>query len=907
MNLAVENPLYLLLLPVFWAGIIFSVKWLKIKEKGRKAGIVGLRMAVAACLILALAGVSINWFHSSVTTVFVLDVSDSAKDQQAYGEKFITEALKEMSSKDEVGIIAFGGDARIEQFVTDKPLFSGIETTPAAAATNLEGAVQTAMGLYREDSIKRMVLITDGVENEGSLRKMAGNLIGNEVEVKVLKLSPFRQDEVYVDNIVIPDKVSIGDSFQVEVLVKSNVQTQAVLSLYSGSAKKTEEQVELEPGENRFLFRDVQKNPGIAGYRVRIDPIKDTRSINNEYVAYTRAETGERILLIEGAPGKADAFAELLKAAGISFDRITPKGAPAAMPELNQYKVVITLDVHRDDLESGFLEILESYVGDYGGGFAAIGGQNSFALGNYKDTVLEEVLPVYMDLKGKKEIPETALAMVIDRSGSMSDSESHTTLLELAKRAAAESIKNLRPIDSVGVLAFESTFEWVVPITQVQEEGEESLKDKIYSIGLGGGTSIFPAVNEAFQRLLERDAKIRHIILLTDGQDGYNHYDELLKQLRDNEVTLSAVAVGEGADTRLLKQLAEEGGGRYYYADRKTDIPRIFSQEVMLSAKAYLVNREFTPEVNGASSVIGDLAQYGLPKLYGYVASTKKELAVSHFASDTGDPILTTWQYGLGKTAAFNSDGENTWTRDYAGWDKYPQLWKNLINYLTTDTEQGDNSISLEQKGSVAQVAFQSENYTASTKVTAFYHGDNGEKGEITLEAEAPGLFRGEMKLNESGLYSINIRQEEDGKVVNSQNTALATQYSNEYRFSDEASVLEDFVEETKGSFLNSGDWVFEKTGQRAKASASLDHGLLLMAFLLFLLDICNRRFRWKPFGWIRGRLPKGRDKPPLDKEEKMPALEKNKNREKKKRKKERRQPAETLDTAELLSKKKNR
>lgn len=900
MKLTVEHPYFLLLLPLLGAGILYTARWIRTSNKERKRMITGLRLAVISLIILTLSGIRVNWFQSTATTVFAVDVSESVSGQVEALEQFVMDALKEMPKKDKAAIIAFGGDARIEQFVSDKPVFSGVETMPITTSTNLEKAVQTAMGLFEEESGKRLVILTDGQENEGELKNTAAALAGSQVEVEIVKLTAGGESEVYVDAVKVPDKVAIGDSFPVEVEIKSNIATSAELSLYSGSVLKSVQSVELEKGENRFLFKDIQQAEGIKSYRVRIEPAADTKTANNEYVAFTRAEAEDRILLIEGEKGKGDAFVTVLEAANIAYQRVTPFNTPDSILELSQYRVVIMLDVYGDDLEPKFMEQIKSYVGDYGGGLAVIGGTNSFALGNYKGTPLEEVLPVYMDLKGEREVPETAIVMVIDRSGSMSSGDGNVTMLDLAKEAAAVSLKNLRSIDSVGVLAFESSFQWTWPLETMKNA--EEIENEIYRIESGGGTSIYPAVEEAFHKLEASDAKIRHVILLTDGQDGFRNYGDLQEKMEKEEITLSTVAVGTDADKALLASLAKKGGGRAYYADINSDIPKIFAQEIMLSANTYLVNREFTPAAEMGSEILEGIAEEGMPAMYGYVAATKKERATLHLESDLKDPILTTWQYGLGKTAAFNSDGENKWTARYADWSHYPKLWKNIIGFLTTDTDSGDSSITARQEGNGVVLQYRTKNDTTDTLVDAVYTDESGNTVELSLQAIAPGVFEGTVMPEKKGIYSVNVVQKEGGQVTDTQMTAFAMQYSNEYRFAENSNTLEEFAIAGGALFIEEPGEVFQKNTDRTQKAQSLDTIFLGAAMAFFMADIINRRFYWQ-------RKYKRKVKKPEEEPKKTAPIEKKEEQKSKntRRKDKSSKDQEMLDTSALLKKKEER
>ncbi len=810
------------------------------KDIRRRRTIQVLQGSVVLLLLLAIWNPSVNMGNKDTTTIFLVDVSDSVSGQKQEIEQFVKDALKEMPTDNKAGVIAFGADSRVEQFVSEKNLFMGLETVPVTTATNLEQAVQGALALFPEEEGKRLVLITDGKENEGSLKAVTQSVRNGNVQVQVKKLASLIGEEVFVENLQVPDKINIGDTFKVEVTIQSNVKTGALLSLYAGNALKSQREVELETGSNRFVFKDVQEADGLKTYRVIIEPAKDTKSINNEYTAFTRAEAPSKVLLIEGKEGTSAAMEEILAAANINYQLAVPGAAPRTIMEMNQYKSVVLLNVHADDLPEGFMSNIEAYVRDYAGGLVAIGGDNSFALGNYRGSVLEKVLPVYMDLQGEKEVPKMAVALVIDRSGSMAGGNEFYNQLELAKESAVAALDTLRETDEIGVIAFESSYEWVVPMTTATDR--ESLEDAIYSIGLGGGTSIYPAVDAACQKLKESNAKLKHIILLTDGQDGFNQYEDLLEDLNQSGITLSTVAVGDGADAFLLEYLAEEGKGRIYYTDIDTDIPRIFAKEIYLSVNSYLINEPFTPIRTAQKDMLDGVVEDGLPVMYGYIASTKKELATLHLMSEKEDPILTSWQYGLGKTVAFNSDGENNWTANYAAWSDYPLFWKNIIEYTMTSMSATGNDLSIEQRGSGTQITYTTESYNEATSVEVVATDEEGNSQKVVLNPTSPGVFEGNFVTKDTGVYSINVTQREEGEVVSIENTATAVQYSSEYRIAEDNGLLEEWVKETSGTFIEEPKGIFEKSVKHTDSKRSLATYFLLAAVLLFMAVIVWKR-----------------------------------------------------------------
>lgn len=867
MYLEFARPWALILLPAAAGFIIWLAKYMRSRSLSRRIGMTAVRCLVLALTVFALSGVSIHKDTDVTTTVFLVDLSDSTNSVQGQEGEFVRQAIADMGQKDQAGIVVFGSDARIEQFVSDKKVFSSFQSQVRAGGTNLEQAVQTALALFPEGSARRLVLLTDGAENEGSISNTAGAFAGSGVEFKVMAYDSSVEDEVYISDVTLPDTIRQGDTFQVQVEIYATESGNATVTLYSGRTLKGQRDVVLQKGYNQLLFSDEGVEGGLKSYRVTVEAEKDTVSANNTYSAFTTVEARAKLLLVEGQSGLGEPFTHILDACNYDYDVVTPSGVPAQIADMNQYRSIVLLDVYADDLREGFMDTLETYVKDYAGGLVAIGGENSFALGNYKNTPLETVLPVSMDLEGEKEIPKLAMAMVIDHSGSMSSPSTErggATCMDVAKQAAVNALDSLREIDEVGVLAFDDTYTWSVPMQEATDTNE--IVSRISGIQANGGTSIYPALSEAVSKLKNSDAKLKHIVLLTDGQDGFHGYDDVLQEMRDCGITLSTVAVGTGADSRTLEWLADEGGGRYYYSDAGTSLPRIFAQEVYLSSESYLINEEFVPTIVNSHEILEGIFDEGSPSLLGYIAATPKSSATVLLESDRQDPILTVWQYGLGRSVAWNSDGTNQWTGNFAGWDNYAALWRNIIDWTISTSDLGSDMLNVTQEGSSIIMDYKTEDFTTETGIGAVLTDENGNRRDVTMRAVAPGEYRAQVDVDETGVYSINVRKQNGEEVVKNVNTAAAMQYSQEYRFAEVSNSLDRFVAQTGGRMITKPEEVFDTDLEGAVSKTDLTQILLILAVLLFVLDIVMRRLSidWLAFAgnaviWTKARVQSAR------------------------------------------------
>lgn len=865
MSISFENPWYLLLIPVAALFLLITQRFMFTREKGSKVGQIVIRAILFLILIFALSGFSLKFTGKSTTTIYLLDVSDSVRDSRQDIINFVNESVKDKKKNDNVGVIAFGEDTRVEQFVSENLAFSKFQTDVNTGATNLEDAVKIALSQLPDDSAGRIVLITDGNENEGSLKSVAPDIISSGCAFEIKKIEENISDEVYVSDLSIPTQAGIGEKFNIEVEVESNVACDAKVKLYAGRTLKGEQDVHLQKGTNQFIFSDTQSDEGLKTYKVVVESEKDTISVNNEFAAYTNIETTLPLLVVEGQEGNAKNYKKILESIDVGYDTVSPGTVPVDMPSLMQYSAVVLVDVYEADLREGFLDILNEYVKNNGGGLIMTGGSSSYAVGGYRDTLLEEMAPVYMDINGENEIPTMAMAMVIDHSGSMDSSDGIESYLDLAKKSAAAAVDYMRPEDYVEVIAFDDAYSRVVPLQNVEDP--EKIQQMIFSIPSGGGTSIYPALEAAVKDINNCDAMIKHIILLTDGQDYNTGYEGLLKIINNAGITLSCVAVGSGCNDQLLEGLAKGGNGRIFYSDDTSDLPRIFAQEVFLASNTYLVNEVFTPEVTSNDKIIRDVVKDGMPQLYGYVATMKKERSIDLLESFQHDPILSYWQYGLGKTVAWTSDVNGEWSAEYSSWDNTPLLWHNIIKLVSEDNGMEGTYANVEQNGNKATITYTTEDYSADTKVIAIVYDEEGNPKEVELDPKKPGVYETQVDTKDTGIYTINVQQKDKGEIVSSINTAAIMQYSLEYRFYPENTLLDEFAASTGAIFVENPDEVFKFSPEFVKARFNLWLPLLIIAALLFLYDIAVRRFHLS-FAFV-DKMAANRAKNKLKKEEK--------------------------------------
>ena len=804
--------------------------------------ILGFRMLLLTLLVLALAVPAVRYTVDRQAVVFVADLSASVQQQHSQVEDFVRQAMEARGPDDKAGIVTIGRDALVEWPVTEEGGFREFQSEVRANNTNLADGLRLAAALLPPDARRRIVIVSDGQENLGDAVERARFLRAQGIQVDVAPLQGFSGPEVLVASVVVPSSASTGERVPVEVTVGSARETDATLQVSVDGAVVATRQVALEEGETRFAFEAGIDRPGFHTVRVTVDSEDDTRFQNNRADAIVYAHGPPAVLVVEDREGAAKNVYEALGATGIQVEVVPAALFPESLEELGRYSGVVLVDVPAESLGQGKMEVIRAAVRDLGKGLLVVGGSHSLTMGEYRETPLEEVLPVTSEVPDREEKNKVALALVIDKSGSMSGTGSDgVAKVEMAKEASRLSLEELEPYDLAGVVAFDAVNWWLVPIGETRSETRlKEMQDSVGTLVASGGTDIYSALFTAYRGLEGAPAPRKHIVLLTDGISSPGNYSWLLSSLEKDDITMSTIAVGLDVDVDLLQWLAEEASGRFYFTSRARDIPQILTKETRLAARHAIVEEPTVPLLAGSSPVLRATGGE-FPTLGGYVTTLPRNAAKVVLVSPKGDPLLAQWQHGLGRSIVWTSDSEGRWTSTLNSWTLAPAFWSALVDW-TLPPEETPFDIRGEVKAGMATLVVEGE-VQEDARLSARVVGPQLNVMEVPLAATALGRFEAEFPANDQGPYLLQIVEEGTQGKRRSSAAGLVAPYSPEYKdLEGRPRLLERLAAITNGRVLDNPSESFGPGLPPAYGDVPLGWWLLMAAALLLPLDIALRR-----------------------------------------------------------------
>jgi len=837
--------------------ILFSVWvwWLSIAgysglTRGRALAALLTRLVMLGLFVILIAEPRSVRVRDVVSVVYAVDLSDSIGEASVDSAlEFVMKTVTEKPPTDEAGLVVFGRNSAVELPPRMSFPFEALNSRIDRDATNLEQTLSLAAAMLPEDNRGRIVLISDGTETEGTISQILDELKSRDIAVDVLPIQYEYDKEVWLENLELPRFVKLGENYEAAVVLSSLQDGTGKLVLRENGEPIFEKEVSYKAGKNRFVVPIYLRTPGYYEYSATIEtkPADDQIRENNTVMNYIYVEGEGKVLVVTDPAGDNRDWEPLVKAireGERNVDVVSAYEFPGDALSLMPYDAILFVNVPADAFNVVQLKAVHDSVFNQGIGFMMVGGENSFGPGGYHRTVIEDALPVTMDITKKKVLPKGALAIILH---TCEFPEGNTW----GKRITKQAIKVLGAQDEVGVLVYDymDGEKWLFKLTPAGDY--EKMVPKINGAQIGDMPSFVNTMRLGLAGLKKSDASTKHMIIISDG-DPQPPAPALIKQFQQNKVSVSMVAIFPhgGRDISTMRAIAGATGGRYYFPSDPNQLPSIFIKESKTLKRSMIQNETFIPEVGMISPVLKGIDR--IPALQGYVLTTIKPRAEGVLnapekkeAEGEIDPVLTFWRYGLGTTAAFTSDLSPNWGKDWVNWDHYRAFVKQLMIKISRVHKQDHLKMWSHVTGNKATIMVEDFHPDESfLNVAAKISGPHDRNETVVLKQVSPRRYQASVPLWGKGRYQV-MAVGKSGDREDHANGGFIVPYSPEFlRFRSNPIILEEIAQRTGGQRLTpekATEVIYGRRDPKQSSSPVFDWFLIALAILV-PLDVGIRR-----------------------------------------------------------------
>lgn len=856
MSLSFVDPLYLLsvlgLVPLvyYWHRRPTSL------TQDRRRIALSLRVGTILCIVLALAGAQVVSRSKNLSVVFLLDRSlSTGGNSLQWQSSYISAALENRGKNDQFGITLFGADTGLEYPVgthstTEIHTFTSVVDPQSS---QLLSALRYAATTFPGDTARRLVLLSDGRSTEGDAEAEIRALSEAGIEVWICPQPDQKVKDVLLSKFESPAQINIDEPFFLRTVIESQGVSECRILITENGIPKQNLDVKLREGPNLFLLPQRKEQPGPVRYEVRIMSDDDSRLQNNKGEALTLVGGEQTVIVLRSESGPGS-LVPLLEQAGLNAVALRPSELPKAAGAWKNISALIIEDVDSLSWDKRLQSVVSLLVREGGMGLMMCGSDSTFGVGAYQHTPIEDLLPVNLAIRRPKDQPLSALIQLLDKSGSM-----HGEPIKMAREAAIASGETLAERDYLGILGFDSAARWVV---RFQPKGDGSaLRRGVSTLRAGGGTDLYPALSEGIAKLKDTEAPLKHIIVLSDGAVVPADFDSLLTTANSHNITVSAVALGPGADIKFLEDITKKGKGRLFRSEdtrQGSNLAQIFIRDTVLATGSGIQDKpsDARPTLSGENSpILAGLDFKNSPKILAYnMSSTKGGTAQNLLQTSKKDPILAVGRAGLGSTAAWLSDLGGDWSKPWnsvSGASSGVSLLETVL-IRTVRSIQSNESLPLSARGNQLRVTPTGSSESGSLEVSISTRkpltgplrvvtiGKDGRLQESTLHPQGPFQATGNVRVTEPGAGLVVV-QDSEGNLMGRSNFSipLAPEFT---KLGTDFQAMRRWSQAPNSKFEPAPSEVFDPPAVPVPSRMPLEQDLVRGAILLLLLEIAVRR-----------------------------------------------------------------
>ena len=784
-NIEVRNPyLAFIAIPLVAIVVLFFFHIPKQKRFWTKH-IISLVLHFFIAATLTLTFINIEYLHTTMETELIVlaDCSDSEVDAQEKLDEIVGGIYGKLNNTTKAALVAFaespekvvdfGGryDGAIKKVFEDKNFKKN--------STNFEKALKFANGMYSEDKVHRLVIVSDGIETDGTANLALEDLRHNNVQIECVYTRNPKEaaNEIAITDVQFIDKVFYKRTQTVKASIRSfKEQNDAVVNLWKGDTVIDQQAFPINRGLNEIEFVLPTDEVGTFNYKLTVEAT-DGHTLNDVYAenntrSFTQEVTDQfKVLILKKDQNKSvrNIFINDLLCFTENTD-VTEywyksNALDLSLKNLLTFDEYIFYDVSVKDIPH-YEEVVPNLftcVASYGKtlqnfGELNLSNEDTDALSLYSD-----MLPVQIEGSSEK-----AVVLNVDVSGSMSGQN-----IEQARAGAKACVDILSDKDFLGVVSFSDNAKVVAPLSSAKRNSE-SIKSSIDRMQPEGGTEMNTGLKKSMELLSNSTFEYRYVITLSDGEP-FEEPRELIEQVEKmaaEGIACSFINILNPSGEQLLRSLADAGYGAYFYCDNTNQLVDTMKEAVGnkdlsgtisnkdLPVSVALPDDPMMANVNKDAlvDIRGSYVCYRKPDANTVLTIPYQKEAEEGGAGSTTMtiPLFAYWQFGKGMVSSFTSNLES-WTSAFRasadGKKFFQNVWNNLLPEVASHEQM---QFTYETRGVTSDIHVYAANEDTNAEVKVTLTGPKGDKIDSQLFFDGT-QYSGNIPTADIGTYRVHI------------------------------------------------------------------------------------------------------------------------------------------------------
>ncbi len=854
-NINFANPWLLLLLIPLLALVIVSYALAVKKENRTFKNIFSLICHILVVVLLTLAIVKTT-FEKVITetNIYVLaDVSYSSNNNLELIDEYISDLKENAPKNSKIGVVCFGKDYQLLVDLGEE-LVSVKNSSVDVSQTNICNALEYTATLFKDNVIKRIVIISDGKEtNESNIVSVVNSLATENIYIDAIYVNNniTNEKEIQINQVEFNSSTFLNTSEKVVAILQASVDTKAIVTLYCDEEEYDQRAIYVNEGFNTINFTLNTQAIGEHIYKLVVSSEDDTSKYNNSYLFNQTVNEKVKVLFVSSNKDDKDAAEELYDGKADIDYYINTSDVPYTIEELCDYDeyVLSNIDIRTIYNYSQFINSLDTLVSEFGKSLITIG--NTYIQNNYEDetlSALSDMLPVKY---GNDEQDNKLVTIVLDISKSMNQAAK----LACAKEAAKTIIEKLD--DDVFVMIIPFFGEVGNPILPTSAKEKDKLIQEIDNYGAYQGTFMGAALKYAYDFIQNLHYEKNEVLLISDGLPYGEQKEETLlyaKKIKDSNIKLSVIHTITEESKKFCEQIAEKAGGKYYYLKDEESVKSLILDDVFNSLSEV--------ELDEYSSTIDILRTKDnlvngidtLPNINGLYNNRKKssstvilEATYSDDNSSYKVPLYTYWNYGNGRVSSFASTISGVWAANWLENEAAKTVLSNIVpTNIPSSRVASAFIVDTNITGTNAQIIVKAPSLNNNSILNAVitYPDKTQENKVLTIDSQN---YVTNIICEQVGEYVIELSYQL-GQLEYKSNYKFFISYLPEYNSFTlfEASNLYYMVS-SNGQISENGKLVLENNNSNVqKYILDFTPIFMIICVIIFVIDIIIRKLRWQ-------------------------------------------------------------